>query len=127
MSHLRISDRVASVDDTTVKLAGVGMVATQADYRQRGYASALVIDATSYMEKHDYDLSLLLTIQPFYQNFDWSAFPQTTVEFPLELEETFPLSPWECRQFEIDTDLKSVMQIYQKCRHSGSIVRSLHY
>ena len=86
VSHLRISDRVASVDDTTVKLAGVGMVATQADYRQRGYASALVIDATSYMEKHDYDLSLLLTIQPFYQNFDWSAFPQTTVELPLELE-----------------------------------------
>jgi len=128
VSHLRISDRVVCVDDTTVKLAGVGMVATQVDYRQRGYASALIIDAISYMEKHDYDLSLLFTtIQPFYQNFDWSAFPQTTVEFPLELGETFPLSPWECRQFEIDTDLKSVMQIYQKCRHSGSIVRSLHY
>ena len=128
MSHLRISDRVASVDDTTVKLAGVGMVATQADYRQQGYASALIIDAISYMEKHDYDLSLLFTtMQPFYQNFDWSAFPQTTVELPLELEETFPLSPWECRKFEIDTDLQSVMQIYQKCQHSGSIVRSFQY
>ena len=128
MSHLRISDRVASVDDTTVKLAGVGMVVTQEDYRQRGYASALIMDAISYMEKHDYDLSLLFTtIQPFYQNFGWSAFPQTTVELPLELEEAFPLSPWNCRQFEIGTDLQSVIQIYQKCHHSGSIVRSPHY
>ena len=128
VSHLRISDRVVSIGDTTVKLAGVGMVATHADYRQQGYASALIIDAISYMEKHDYDLSLLFTtMQPFYQNFDWSAFPQTTVELPLELEETFPLSPWECRKFEIDTDLQSVMQIYQKCQHSGSIVRSFQY
>ena len=49
VSHLRISDRVVCVGDTTVKLAGVGIVATQADYRQRGYASALIIDAISYM------------------------------------------------------------------------------
>jgi len=128
VSHLRISDRVVCVGDTEVKLAGVGMVVTQEDYRQRGYASALIMDAISYMEKHDYDLSLLFTtIQPFYQNFGWSAFPQTTVELPLELEEAFPLSPWNCRQFEIGTDLQSVIQIYQKCHHSGSIVRSPHY
>ena len=49
VSHLRISDKVVCVGDTTVKLAGVGIVDTQADYRQRGYASALIMDAISYM------------------------------------------------------------------------------
>lgn len=121
------------------------MVATLPEYRRRGYATAVMQDAIAYMEGQGYDLSLLFTsIQPFYMQFGWASFPQTT--FVLELHDTsFAVStssmcsgglspaklspvpsPWTSRQFAPDKDLEQIIQIYDEHnkQRTGTVVRS---
>ena len=115
VSHVRVSDRSIHIGRSVMKLGGIGMVATLPEYRQRGYASALMQDATAYMEEHSYDLGLLFTtIQPFYMQFGWASFPQTNFALELRGKNTFAPSSWITRQFEAERDLTQVSQIYDE-------------
>ena len=138
VSHIRVSDRAIHIGRSVVKLGGIGMVGTLPEYRRLGYATAVMQDAIAYMEEQGYDLSLLFTsIQPFYMQFGWAPFPQTT--FVLELHDTSfavsssicsgglspanglspaKLSPvpssWISRQFDPKRDLTQIIQIYDE-------------
>ena len=127
VSYVRISDRSMYIGETVVKLGGIGMVVTSPEYRGRGYASALLRDAIAYMEAQNYDLSLLFTtIQPFYMPLGWAAFPQTTFELELHDKKTFVSSGWESRQFDIESDLTQISQIYDESNRgrTGTVLRS---
>ena len=127
VSHVRVSDRSIHIGQSVVKLGGIGMVATLPEYRQRGYASALMQDATAYMEERNYDLGLLFTtIQPFYMQFGWASFPQTNFALELRGKKTFAPSAWVAREFEVARDLTQVSQIYTEHNRgrTGTVLRS---
>lgn len=127
VSYVRVSDRSMYIGEDIVKLGGIGMVVTSPEYRGRGYASALLRDATAYMEAKKYDLSLLFTtIQPFYMPLGWAAFPQTTFELELHDKKTFTPSDWKSRQFDLEKDLTQISQIYDEHNkgRTGTILRS---
>lgn len=127
VSYVRISDRSMYIGEAVVKLGGIGMVVTSPEHRGRGYASALLRDAITYMETQSYDLSLLFTtIQPFYMPLGWAAFPQTTFELELHDKKTFASSGWESRQFDIESDLTQISQIYDENNkgRTGTVLRS---
>ena len=127
VSYVRVSDRSMYIEEAVVKLGGIGMVVTSPKHRGRGYASALLRDAIAYMEAQNYDLSLLFTtIQPFYMPLGWAAFPQTTFELELHDKKTFASSGWESRQFDIESDLTQISQIYDENSkgRTGTVLRS---
>ncbi len=115
VSYVRVSDRSMYIGEAVVKLGGIGMVVTSEESRGRGYASALLRDAISYMETQHYDLSLLFTtIQPFYMPLGWAAFPQTSFELELHDKKTFVPSGWKSRPFDVERDLTQISQIYDE-------------
>ena len=127
VSHVRVSERAMRIGSKVVKLGGIGMVATLEEHRHRGYASALMQDAVDYMRDRGYDLGMLLTsIQPFYAQFGWAAFPQTTFELELRGKKSFESSPWTVRPFDEDRDLPQVIQVYNdhNRERSGTIART---
>ena len=127
VSHVRVSERAMRIGSKVVKLGGIGMVATLEEHRHRGYASALMQDAVDYMRDRGYDLGMLLTsIQPFYAQFGWAAFPQTTFELELRGKKSFEPSPWTVRPFDEDRDLPQVVQVYNdhNRERSGTIART---
>ncbi len=127
VSYVRISDRSMHIGEAIVKLGGIGMVVTSPEHRGRGYASALLRDAISYMEAQNYDLSLLFTtIQPFYMPLGWASFPQTNFELELHDKKTFAPSGWTSRPFDIERDLTQISQIYDESNkgRTGTVLRS---
>ena len=127
VSYVRVSDRSMFIGERIVKLGGIGMVVTSPEYRQRGYASALLQDTITYMKAQNYDLSLLFTtIQPFYMPFGWASFPQTTFELQLEGKKTFAPSGWKSRPFDFKRDLTQISQIYDEHNkgRTGTLLRS---
>ena len=127
VSYVRVSDRSMYIGEAVIKLGGIGMVVTSEEHRRRGYSSALLRDAISYMEAQHYDLSLLFTtIQPFYMPLGWAAFPQTTFELELHDKKTFAPSGWKSRPFNLKRDLTQISQIYDEHNkgRTGTILRS---
>ena len=127
VSYVRVSNRSMHLGEAVVKLGGIGMVVTLEEYRRRGYSSALLRDAISYMEAQHYDLSLLFTtIQPFYMPLGWAAFPQTNFELELHDKKTFAPSGWKSRAFDLEKDLAQISQIYDEHNRgrTGTILRS---
>ena len=127
VSYVRVSDRSMHLGEAVVKLGGIGMVVTLEEYRRRGYSSALLRDAITYMEAQSYDLSLLFTtIQPFYTPLGWASFPQTSFELELHDKKTFVPSGWKRRAFDLERDLTQISQIYDEHNkgRTGTILRS---
>ncbi|MCY0878300.1 MAG: GNAT family N-acetyltransferase [Firmicutes bacterium] len=59
----------------TVRVAGIGSVATRPEYRHRGLAQAILRQQLSWMKAHDYPLALLYTHLPgFYAQLGWIPF-----------------------------------------------------
>ena len=130
VSHIRVSDRAIHIGHSIVRLGGIGMVATLPEYRHRGYASALMQDSIVYMEKIGYELSLLFTtIQLFYTKFGWATFPQMNFELELGEKKQFEPSSWRVREFDAETDLVQISQIYDEHNktRSGTVLRSKSY
>ena len=56
----------------------------------------------------------------------WAAFPQTTFELELHHKKTFASSGWKSRQFDIESDLAQISQIYNEHNkgRTGTVLRS---
>ena len=127
VSYVRVSNRSMYIGEAVMKLGGIGMVVTSEEYRRRGYSSALLRDAITYMAAHNYDLSLLFTtIQPFYMPLGWASFPQTSFELELHDKKTFAPSGWKSRRFDAERDLTQISQIYDEHNRgrTGTVLRS---
>ncbi len=68
----------AEVNDLTMRLAGawvrmggIANVVVQSQHRGKGYASRLMREAVSYMEREGYAVSILFGIPDFYHLFDY--------------------------------------------------------
>jgi len=72
ISHVGIFPAQVAIGDVTIKVGGIGGVATHPDYRQRGYAGLLLKDCIRRMEEKGFDLSILWTgINDYYRRFGW--------------------------------------------------------
>ncbi len=71
-SHVGIFPAQVAIREVSLKVAGIGGVATHPDYRKRGYAYLLLQDCLRKMERENFDLSILWTgIPDFYRPLGW--------------------------------------------------------
>jgi predicted acetyltransferase len=76
VSNVHIVVRVAMVGKETVKLGGIGNIATKVEWRQRGYASAALKVAQDFLlEPLQVDFGLMISTEemaPHYAKAGWS-------------------------------------------------------
>jgi len=116
------------IGSSIVLMGGIGGVSTHPDFRERGYASALMHDAVAYMKSAGYHVGLLLSTIPFrfYRKLGWVNFPTqgfriTEVGDP----PTSLTSNWSVEPFVEARDLEQAVGFYNSfnARQSGSLVR----
>jgi len=71
VTHWGVYDMPMRIGSAVVRVAGIGNVATHADYRNRGYMSATARASIAAMRSAGYDLSLLFGINDFYHRFGY--------------------------------------------------------
>jgi len=129
VSHVRVSDRPIHIGFAVVRMGGMGAVATHPDYRERGYSTALLWDAVRYMEREQYDVSMLFTgLKEHYGKIGWACFPQH--HFSLQPAEPPTLdTPYSLRDFDEARDLDAVIHIYNRYNEerTGAMARPRGY
>lgn len=120
--------RIMNFDGFTMKLAGIGGVATLPEARGKGYAAAIMRDAVSYMEKQGYALSLLYPYKSaFYRQFGYR-----NITFPFRVIDTASIKKPVCR-FEIkrmtEPDYAGLKRVYDAFNKTltATISRPLGY
>ena len=73
VSHVALIPRRFHIDGITLKVGGIGGVATHPDYRRRGFAGILLKEAIRRMEKEGYDISILGGDRHRYRWFGWET------------------------------------------------------
>lgn len=131
VSTLRIWDRVLQVGSCGVRMGGVGGVATHPDFRGAGRGSALVSDATAYMQRSGYHIAALFSEIPcrFYRRLGWASLPRAF--FRLEMGRVTPSEQheWQVEPFIEQRDLEAVVKLYDNYNvtQSGALVRHRPY
>ncbi len=73
------------IGGAVVRAGGIGAVATNGDYRHRGYMAQTAAASVAAMRAAGYDFSLLFGIDNFYHRFGYvPAWPETTYTVPVE-------------------------------------------
>jgi len=70
---LRINSETIRLGEARLKTGGLGWVTTIPRHREKGVASALVMDALDYMQRHNYHVSMLFGIPNFYHRFGFAV------------------------------------------------------
>ena len=129
VSHVRVSDRPIHVGAAVVRMGGIGAVSTRPECRGRGYSLALLWDTIRYMERAEYDLSMLFTgIPRHYARAGWVTFPEH--RFSVVAGEPPPLdTPYSVREFDEARDLDAVINIYNyyNAARTGAMARPRQY
>lgn len=129
VAHLRIWDRTLCVGNAELlSAAGIGSLCVHPNFRNRGFAKALMADSERYFFDAGYDLGLLFTIigTPFYEALDWIPIPLPTFTFdPVEITgDGVGVKP-----LDVTRDLDAVMRIYATdgLQYVGSVIRDEAY
>jgi len=113
--------RVGSVP---VHMAGIGGVGTHEKHRKKGYASRVMWDAIEFMDKKDWEFSLLFGIPDFYHRFGYGVvFPDS--ELSVKTENLGSAGrPMRVRAMK-QSDLPAVRRLYKALSddRSGSAAR----
>ena len=112
VAHLRIWDRTLRVRGSELLAAGIGSLCTHPDYRDRGYARALMFDSERFFLASGYDMGLLFSIigTPFYQAQGWIPIPLPTFSFNVVSACDMPTA---VRRLNATQDLEDVKALYQ--------------
>ena len=86
VGHVRIQPNVFKLGDARLWVAGIGDVATHLAHRKKGIARALMNEAVEFMEKEEFDISILFGIPNFYHRFGFAPIipPHPVVSVPLD-------------------------------------------
>ena len=71
MGHTSIIEKYIRIEDSVVKVGGIGDVYTHPDARGKHVAAHLMNDALDYMRKNQYPLTMLYGIPNFYHKFGY--------------------------------------------------------
>ena len=130
VSTLRVWERRIRVGASLVTMGGIGGVCTDPKYRGVGYASALMRDTIGYLQTIGCDIGVLFTIIPgeFYRRFGWTSLPLHGFKVQFNTATERP-SDWQIRDFNSETDLDAVAQIYDiaNAQQSGTVSRTRAY
>ena len=122
VSHAAIFPCQFSLKELNLKMAVVVLVATDKEFRKRGYAARLMQDLQRTMKEEAYDLGILWTGYPsFYRKLGWEVF---TPEgwFTKDLRFKVPLleqltskseHPERIERFDLDRHLAGVVKLHE--------------
>ena len=136
VATLRIWDRTIRVGATAVKMGGIGGVGTHPAHRRRGYASAMLRDASDWMRSRGYLTSVLFTevASQFYRRHGWASVPMPGFRIGLKGEATGPAAgedagEWRIEAFDECRDLEAAVALYERfnAARSGALVRDRPY
>jgi aminoglycoside 2'-N-acetyltransferase I len=92
--RLAILDRQVSVDGATVRVGGIGGVATKTKFRHRGVASAMLVRAAEFMKNDlEVEFGFLLCrheVSPVYTKMGWIIVPGPTTFTRAGVVATYP-------------------------------------
>ena len=73
IAHLWVIDFQMRIGTAQVRMAGIGDVYTNRQYRMKGYMRHLYEDTLNYMTAEGYDVSMLFGIPNFYTKFGYAT------------------------------------------------------
>ncbi len=119
LSHVQIFDRILLIEQNPVRYGGIGSVGTHPDHEGKGYATILLKEALSCMEKEGMQGSMLFTkIQPFYEKLGWRTLEQQEQE--ISLDSLIPFQPRQvCHRTLREKDYDTLYDMY--CQRYDSV------
>ena len=131
VSVAQVFDRALRVAGSTARVGCVGNVATAAEHRRQGYATAVLHDALAYMGNRGYDFSMLYAAAPkLYAALGWRIVRERVTSFTLlPTPRRGETGPYVVRQGRWEEDLEAVAAVYDEYNagRTGTVVRSLPY
>src|SRR5215469_10079935 len=123
----RIYERLLRVGVARLTTGCIGGVYTRAHARNQGVATALMHDAITYAQAHQYPLLLLDGIPKFYHRYGYcDVYDLSTLELDRQAILALPESPYTVRRSRL-SDARSLRALYERHvgRSTGSFERSL--
>jgi len=123
----RISERLLRVGAARLATGCIGGVYTRAEARKQGVATALMHDAITYAQAHEYPLLLLDGIPKFYDRYGFcDVYDLSTQELDRQAILAQPESPYVVRRSTAD-DSTSLLALYERHfgPYTGSFERSI--
>ncbi|HZO76067.1 MAG TPA: GNAT family N-acetyltransferase [Ktedonobacteraceae bacterium] len=123
----RIYERLLRIGTARLAIGCIGGVYTRTHARHQGVATALMHDAMTYAQVHQYPLLLLDGIPKFYHRYGYcDVYDLSTLELDRQALLALPESPYTVRRSRL-SDASSLLALYE--RHvgpsTGSFERSL--
>lgn len=114
VSAVQVCKRRVQVGSAELIMGGIGNVATDPEFRGKGYSSHLMRDTIRVMRQHDMDFSVLFTgIQPFYERLGWRSVPQKTLMGHIKSAVSSRKQPrYHIRPTDRDKDQRAIQRIY---------------
>ncbi|MDX9753148.1 MAG: GNAT family N-acetyltransferase [bacterium] len=129
VAFLQIFDRTLQLGGRTVRVGGIGSVATRPKEQGQGYSTRLLNQAIEMMEQHGMESSILFTkIHPFYERLGWRTLPQFEQEIPVAALKALRPSYHAYRRI-LEKDCQPIQEIYSLQSHKtqGNLVRTPAY
>ena len=70
---------------SVLRMGGIGGVATDEAYRNRGFAQRIMDESTAWMQDQDFDVAMLFGIRDFYHKFGYATvLPETWIDIEVQ-------------------------------------------
>lgn len=114
VSHVVIAPRELKIEDSLLSIGGIGGVATDQEYRNKGYAGILLKDSIEVMKEKGMDISILWGLRDRYGRFGWEAAGQQ-IRYNLTPRSMRYINEEKCYVWKYsgtDQDLTRIMEIH---------------
>ena len=110
---------------SVLRMGGIGGVATDEAYRNRGFAQRIMDESTAWMQDQDFDVAMLFGIRDFYHKFGYATvLPETWID--IEVQDVCKAnSEYQIRTLEL-VDLPQILEIYHSNNTDrvGTLIRN---
>ena len=114
-SHVSLHPIDLSVNNSIIKIAGIGGVATLEEYRGKGLMSETLKTVIPEMKKRNFDISILLGERKIYGSFGWENAGRK-YEFTMNKRSVscFGNIKTRIRKYEEKSDLNKIIRVHEK-------------
>ncbi|WP_234404887.1 GNAT family N-acetyltransferase [Paenibacillus bouchesdurhonensis] len=136
-STIQVFPYICRIEEATLKVAGIGSVATRPEFRGQGLGLKILHKSTEWMAREGYDLSLLFAvIHPFYEKLGWAIVPEMEYQLTAEkviseasrmIAESGAASLYSIQPFDPSVHTKQVADIYEQINNRRTLSRVRTY
>lgn len=113
VAHVGILVKHVRIGKSSFKVAGIGEVATHRDHMKKGISSKLMKNAVEYMQKTDFDYTILSGIPNYYHRFGYIETlneyeGRIPVKFLRDISSSYQVVPYEEKYKEAMIDIYTV-------------------